>query len=122
MLEVVLELFFNPQIVALILHRLNLALDSVGHCVGLTELQLGLLLVILVVEGPLHALDAIVDKGLEIFMVQVEGLLVGCKFPLPLQTVELFQVEHLFDEEEHLYHPILAELPLAKVVVKFELS
>ena len=49
--------------------------------------------------------------------MDVDGVLI-----LPVQAIILLQMENLLDVEEDLDEPVLAELPIAEVTVKLQLS
>jgi len=65
-------------------------------------LELRFFIAKLFIDGFLDTHDAAVDKSFEIAGEQSVSFLIGSKFPLSVQTVELFQVKYLFDEKEYL--------------------
>lgn len=122
MLEVVLELLFGLQIVLLVDEAFQFFLDLICVRVRFAQLKLRFISSELLIYGLLDANDASVDKRFEVVREEPEGLSVFREFALPVQAVVLLKVEHFLDEQEHLDQPILAELPVAEVLLQPELT
>ena len=102
MLEVVLKLFFDAQIIALVNVAFNFGLDFFSRLIGFTKLQLGVIASKLVLSGAFYTFNASVNERREIIVIQVKSLLIQGLVPLLVKTVVLFQMKDLFDKQKHL--------------------
>lgn len=83
-------MLFNSHIIANVGLLFDIYLDLISHRGGFLKLDLCCFFAVLVVLTANYALNAAVDEGLEIFIVQVKGLLVKCLVALPIKTIVLF--------------------------------
>ena len=102
MLEVVLQLFFDTQIIALVDVAFNFLLNFFSRQIGFTKLQLSVIASKLVLSGAFYTFNASVNERREIFVIQIKSLLIQCLVALLIKTVVLFQMKDLFDKQKHL--------------------